>query len=152
MWTAGDAGSDRRDGRTWVGFRPIEIRGYWRQPSDVTGSSTRHRPRQLTAEPLYLYAGDWAHFQNYCAKHGEVALPASPELVSAFLAASGSGRAAPARRLAVIDHQHRRRRHAPLGVEPNVRTAPRNARRAGPGRPRPTPQSALEWQRPVAAI
>jgi hypothetical protein len=59
---------------------------------------------QLAAETLGLYAGDWMHFQTYCAERGRAALPASPELVAGFLAAPGSGRAALARRLAAIDH------------------------------------------------
>ena len=47
---------------------------------------------QLAAETSRLYAGDWAHFQAYCAERGMNALPASPELVAAFLAAPGTGR------------------------------------------------------------
>ena len=50
---------------------------------------------QLAAETLRLYAGDWMHFQAYCAEHGLAALPASPELVAAFLAAPCTGRARP---------------------------------------------------------
>ena len=64
------------------------------------------------------------------------ALPASPELVCAFLAAPGTGRAALARRLAAIDHQHRQRGLAPPGAEPSVRAALRQARRAATRRTR----------------
>ena len=64
------------------------------------------------------------------------ALPASPELVCAFLAAPGTGRAALARRLAAIDHQHRQRGLAPPGAERSVRAVLRQARRAAPRRTR----------------
>ena len=88
----------------------------------------------LAAETLRLYAGDWLHFQAYCAEHGVAALPASPELVAAFLAAPGTGRAALARRLAAIDHQHRQRGLSPPGAEPSVRAVLRQARRTAPRR------------------
>lgn len=55
---------------------------------------------QLAAETVRLYAGNWAHFQTYCVGYGATALPASSELVTAFLTAPGSGRAVLARRLA----------------------------------------------------
>ena len=90
--------------------------------------------QQLAAETLRLYAGDWQHFQAYCAERGMPALPASPELVATFLTAPGTGRAALARRLAAIDHQHRQRGLAPPGAEPSVRAVLRKARRAAPRR------------------
>ncbi len=91
---------------------------------------------QLAAETLRLYAGDWVHLQAYCVERGLAALPASPELVCAFLAAPGTGRAALARRLTAIDHQHRQRGLAPPGAEPRVRAVLRQARRATPRRTR----------------
>ena len=91
---------------------------------------------QLAGETLRLYAGDWLHFQDYCVERGMAALPASPELVCAFLAAPGTGRAALARRLAAIDHQHRQRGLAPPGAEPSVRAVLRTARRVAPRRTR----------------
>ena len=97
---------------------------------------------QPAAETLRLYAGDWAGFHAYCAGAGARALPASPELVAAFLAAPGVGRAALARRLAAIDHQHRQRGYPPPGLDAGVRAALRQARRAAPRQTRaaaPTP-------------
>ena len=87
---------------------------------------------QLAAETLRLYAGDWARFQRYCAECGRAALPAHPDLVASFLATSRCGRAALARRLAAIDHQHRERGLPPPGLDPSVRAGLRQARRAAP--------------------
>ena len=92
---------------------------------------------QLAPETLRLYAGDWAHFRDFCAERGHQALPASPESVVAFLATPGRGRAAMARQLAAIDHQHRRRGLALPGADPGLRAALRTARRTAPRRPRP---------------
>ncbi len=97
---------------------------------------------QPAAETLRLYAGDWQRFRAYCAGHGETALPASPEVVAAFLQTPGTGRAALARRLAAIDHQHRQSVLPPLGLDASVRAALRRARRAAPRQARaaaPTP-------------
>lgn len=90
--------------------------------------------RQLAPETLRLYAGDWRHFHDYCAERGLTALPASPDLVATFLSAPGTGRAALARRLAAIDHQHRQRGLPPPGAAPGMRAVLRRARRAAPRR------------------
>lgn len=87
---------------------------------------------QLAAETLRLYAGDWAHFQDYCVERGAKAVPAKADLVAAFLASPGVGRAALARRLAAIDHQHRQRGLPPPGAEASVRAILRKARRVAP--------------------
>ena len=97
---------------------------------------------QLAAETLRLYAGDWVHFQAYCVEHGMTALPASPEVVAAFLTAPGTGRAALARRRAAIDHQHRQRGLAPPGLEPSLRAVLRQARRNAPRQTRPAAPDA----------
>ena len=90
--------------------------GHHARGQDQAALAVEHRSaadavRSVTApaawRTLRLYAGDWAHFQYHCVQHGMKALPASTELVAAFLADPGVGRAALARRLAAIDHQHR---------------------------------------------
>jgi len=96
----------------------------------------------LAAETLRLYAGDWARFQTFCVERGTKALPAAPDLVGAFLAAPGSGRAALSRRLAAINHQHRLRGLPLPGDEPALRAALQRAHRAAPRShrvPAPTP-------------
>jgi integrase len=40
---------------------------------------------------LRAYAADLANFSAWCAEHGLVAMPASPEIVGAYLAAAGEG-------------------------------------------------------------
>lgn len=40
---------------------------------------------------LRAYASDLKNFQAWCARHGLVALPATPEVVGAYLAAAGEG-------------------------------------------------------------
>lgn len=105
------------------------------------GELPRSRPgavkHELAAQTLRLYAGDWARFQRFCADRGETALPADPARVAAFLTAPGSGRAALSRRLAAIDHQHRRHGLPPPGADRDLRTALRQARRTASLRRRP---------------
>lgn len=50
------------------------------------------------------YATDWANFGAWCQTHGFTAMPATPELVGAYLAAAGEGYALPTlrRRVAAI--------------------------------------------------
>ena len=93
----------------------------------------------LAAETVRLYTGDWEQFRRYCAIHGQAALPAGPELVAAFLAVPGVGRAGLARRLAAIDHQHRQRGLPVPGADPHVRAVLRAARRAAPRASRSAP-------------
>jgi integrase len=51
-----------------------------------------------------VYAADFANFEAWCAKHHFVAMPATPEVVGAYLAAAGEGYAMPTlrRRVAAI--------------------------------------------------
>jgi integrase len=53
---------------------------------------------------LKAYAADLAHYKAWCDRHGFVAIPASPEVVGAYLAAAGEGYAMPTlrRRVAAI--------------------------------------------------
>ena len=44
---------------------------------------------------LRAYATDWANFNAWCTKHGFTPMPATPEVVGAFLAAAGEGYALP---------------------------------------------------------
>jgi integrase len=100
----------------------------------------------LAAETLRLYAGDWAGFARFCAASGQAALPAAPDLVAAFLATPGSGRAALARRLAAIDHRYRQHGLPPPGDDPGLRAALRQARQAAPRRSRPPAPSPAALQ------
>ena len=40
---------------------------------------------------LRAYATDWANFAAWCARHGFIAMPATPEVIGAYLAAAGEG-------------------------------------------------------------
>lgn len=53
---------------------------------------------------LRAYASDLRNYQAWCARHGMTALPATPEVVGAYLAAAGEGYAMPTlrRRVAAI--------------------------------------------------
>ncbi len=53
---------------------------------------------------LRAYAADLANFEAWCGKHGFRAMPATPEIVGAYLAAAGEGYAMPTlrRRVAAI--------------------------------------------------
>ena len=53
---------------------------------------------------LRAYAGDLAHYKAWCEKHGFRPMPATPEIVGAYLAAAGEGYAMPTlrRRVAAI--------------------------------------------------
>src|SRR4051812_45995015 len=53
---------------------------------------------------LRAYAADLANFQAWCAAHGFTPMPATPEVVGAYLAAAGEGYAIPTlrRRVAAI--------------------------------------------------
>jgi integrase len=53
---------------------------------------------------LRAYAADLANYKAWCDKHGFVAMPATPEVVGAYLAAAGEGYAMPTlrRRVAAI--------------------------------------------------
>jgi len=100
------------------------------------------RRQKLAAETLRLYAGDWARFAAFCAATGARALPATTELVKAFLQQQpGAGRAAGPRRLAAIDHRHRQHGLACPGDHPEIRLALKRARAAAPSRARPPPPS-----------
>ncbi|MEO8716483.1 MAG: site-specific integrase, partial [Acetobacteraceae bacterium] len=53
---------------------------------------------------LRAYATDLANYKAWCDRHGFVAMPATPEVVGAYLAAAGEGYAMPTlrRRVAAI--------------------------------------------------
>ena len=53
---------------------------------------------------LRAYATDLANYKAWCDRHGFVAMPATPEMVGAYLAAAGEGYAMPTlrRRVAVV--------------------------------------------------
>src|SRR3984957_3302580 len=53
---------------------------------------------------LRAYAADLANFEAWCTRHGFTAMPATPEVVGAYLAAAGEGYAMPTlrRRVAAI--------------------------------------------------
>lgn len=53
---------------------------------------------------LKAYATDWANFNAWCSKHGFTPMPATPEVIGAYLAAAGEGYALPTlrRRVAAI--------------------------------------------------
>jgi hypothetical protein len=53
---------------------------------------------------LRAYAADLANYKAWCDRHGFVAMPATPEVVGAYLAAAGEGYAMPTlrRRVAAI--------------------------------------------------
>ena len=53
---------------------------------------------------LKAYATDWANFNAWCCKHGFTPMPATPEVIGAYLAAAGEGYALPTlrRRVAAI--------------------------------------------------
>ena len=57
-----------------------------------------------SAATLRAYAADLANFEAWCGKHGFQAMPATPEIVGAYLAAAGEGYALPTlrRRVAAI--------------------------------------------------
>jgi len=44
---------------------------------------------------LRAYAADLANYEAWCGKHGFQAMPATPEIVGAYLAAAGEGYAMP---------------------------------------------------------
>jgi integrase len=97
-------------------------------PSDHTSRQPRNTRRDATARPptaraamalaksqayqdaadaastLRAYAADLANFEGWCARHGFAAMPATPEVVGAWLAAAGEGYAMPTlrRRVAAI--------------------------------------------------
>ena len=57
-----------------------------------------------------VYDSDWAIFTGWCAAHGLVALPASPDVVAVFAsdqATAGLNPATISRRVAAIGHHHR---------------------------------------------
>src|SRR6201988_765108 len=53
---------------------------------------------------LRAYATDLANYKAWCDRHGFVAMPATPEVVGAYLAAAGEGYAMPTLRRRVDRH------------------------------------------------
>jgi integrase len=87
---------------------------------------------QLSPETGRLYGRAWARFAAFCTEHSRTALPASSEIVCAFLTLPGRGRADLGRYRAAIDHKHRQHECAPPGRDPAVRALLRSARRRAP--------------------
>ena len=76
---------------------------------------------------LRAYAADLANYKAWCDRHGFAAMPATPEVVGAYLAAAGEGYAMPTlrRRVAAIA-----RTHAATPVIPSTPNILRSARRS----------------------
>ena len=66
--------------------------------------SKAHQDAADAPATLKAFATDWANFNAWCTKHGFKPMPAIPEVVGAFLAATGEGYALPTlrRRVAAI--------------------------------------------------
>ncbi len=96
------------------------------------------------AEPasasLALYAADWARFAAWCRTHGHTALPATSEVVAAFLLAMATGRSRGSlgRLRAAIGTTHRRAGLPVPRLDANARRAlravatPKQTARSGP--------------------
>ncbi|HEY3643374.1 MAG TPA: hypothetical protein VGL31_19920 [Xanthobacteraceae bacterium] len=61
---------------------------------------------------LRAYATDLANYKAWCDRHGFVAMPATPEVVGAYLAAAGEGYALPTLRRLRGDKQAGSRRRS----------------------------------------
>ena len=106
---------------------------------------------------LKAYATDWANFYAWCIKHGFTPMPATPEVVGAFLAAAGEGYALPTlrRRVAAIARACRIAGH-PLDTK--APAIPRNSSRYRPQTRHPTTpfdcphhcRYAVSWYAPAA--
>ena len=70
---------------------------------------------------LRAYATDVANFEAWCTKHGFTAMPATPEVVGAYLAAAGEGYAMPTLRAGSPPSR------APA-VSPGIRSTPSTRR------------------------
>jgi hypothetical protein len=68
---------------------------------------------------LRAYATDVANFEAWCTKHGFTAMPATPEVVGAYLAAAGEGDA---------DLAPPGRRHRTRLASPGIRSTPSTRR------------------------
>jgi len=90
------------------------------------------RAASQAAETRRLYAGDWAAFNAWCVRHGQVPLPATPAAVAAYLGSLSATlkHGAVARRAAAIAGQHRWAGHSSPGTDPAVRDVLRAARDA----------------------
>ena len=87
-------------------------------------------------ETVRLYAADWASFATWCRAQEQVALPATPATVVAYLqeAAGRLGDSALSRRVAAINDQHRQHGEPLPTRDPSVRAVLREARRTATGR------------------
>src|SRR5215831_3944684 len=66
--------------------------------------SQAYRDAEDAPSTLRAYAADLANYRAWCDRHDFVAMPATPEVVGAYLAAAGEGYAMPTlrRRVAAI--------------------------------------------------
>jgi site-specific recombinase XerC len=107
-------------------------------------------PRRLAPETARLYAADWSAFTTWCQAAGLAPLPATPETVAAFLAATGENSAgALGRRAAAIADRHREAGFLSPAADPTVRKILSAARRAATPR-RPLPPSPARLVRMAA--
>jgi hypothetical protein len=86
-------------GRRTGGAKPPTARA-----AMALAKSQAYQDEADAASTLRAYAADLANFEAWCAKHRFTAMPATPEVVGAYLAAAGEGDAMPTlrRRVAAI--------------------------------------------------
>src|SRR5882757_3600676 len=72
--------------------------------------AARALARKATAPAtLRAYKADWAHYADWCAAHGFIAVPAAPQTVGAYLASLADSHAPTTirRRLSALGKMHR---------------------------------------------
>src|SRR4051794_18385832 len=94
-------------------------------------NAAARRRRTASPETQRLYAVDWKGFAVWCTEQGQVALPAEPATVAAFLTAGAQSLSAGAlsRRAAAIGDKHRQSGLASPVKDPAVKAVLRDARR-----------------------
>jgi site-specific recombinase XerC len=97
----------------------------------IAANAVARRRWAASPETQRLYAADWKSFEAWCTDQGQVALPAEPATVAAFLAAGGQSLSAGAlgRRAAAIGDKHRQSGLVSPVKDPAVKTVLRDARR-----------------------
>ncbi len=128
------------------------------QPADTAAPETGERAPPA-AETLRLYRADWRAFETWCAAEDLVVLPATPDTVARFLAASPALSAGTlARRAAAIAAHHRQRGLPAPTEDPAVTAWLRQARRAATAarspslRPTQLTRMALSCPRDLAGL
>jgi len=113
-------------------------------PPAATG--TARQRRAASPETRRLYTADWAAFEDWCRRLGQVPLPADAATVAVFLTDGAATLSAGtlARRAAAIGDRHRASGFASPATDPAVRAVLRLARpTATPRRARPKTAAAL---------